>query len=233
MNGEGSISEGKAILSRDQKDPGPARLPRALLRPPQFYEGRGLSVGQVSRRTFIQGLGAIGPAFVAYSLCGRPFSVVPFSVGLRRMKLRRMNFGVAGTTAERAPAFVAYSFCGRPFSVVPFSVGLRRMKLRRMNFGVAGTTAERAVGSIFTNVQRSTYIDELSAEQLTNFVFRYSYLVFRTTKDEQRFTRQADMLKIRLWETKIKDLVISYFVIRISYFERRKTNNASRGRPTC
>jgi pyruvate dehydrogenase E1 component alpha subunit len=36
------------------------------------------------------------------------------------------------------------------------------------------------------------------------------------------------MLKIRLWETKIKDLVISYFVIRISYFERRKTNNASR-----
>ena len=213
MNGEGSISEGKAILSRDQKDPGPARLPRALLRPPQFYEGRGLSVGQVSRRTFIQGLGAIGPAFVAYSLCGRPFSVVPFSVGLRRMKLRRMNFGVAGTTAERAPAFVAYSFCGRPFSVVPFSVGLRRMKLRRMNFGVAGTTAERAVGSIFTNVQRSTYIDELSAEQLT--------------------TMYADMLKIRLWETKIKDLVISYFVIRISYFERRKTNNASRGRPTC
>jgi len=166
MNGEGSISEGKAILSRDQKDPGPARLPRALLRPPQFYEGRGLSVGQVSRRTFIQGLGAIGAGSIFFST------------------------GIANHAATGRPQW------------------------------------EKG-----QNVR--PYIDELSAEQLTNFVFRYSYLVFRTTKDEQRFTRQADMLKIRLWETKIKDLVISYFVIRISYFERRKTNNASRGRPTC
>ena len=149
MNGEGSISEGKAILSRDQKDPGPARLPRALLRPPKFYEGRGLSVGQVSRRTFIRGLGAIGPAFVAYSLCGRPFSVVPFSVGLRRMKLRRMNFGVAGTTAERA------------------------------------------VGSIFTNVQRSTFNVQLTSMSCRLSSLPISYFVIRISYFERRKTNNA------------------------------------------
>jgi pyruvate dehydrogenase E1 component alpha subunit len=90
MNGEGNISESKAILSTDGKDP-----------------------KTVSRRTFIQGLGAIGAGSIF------------FSTGI----------------ANQAKA---------------------------------------------QNVR--PYIDELSAEQLT--------------------TMYADMLKIRLWETKIKDLAL-------------------------